>query len=288
MTLSPPPTIPETDGALGRLNAVERDLLGLLGRGHTAKSIATLRSMSEAAVNERFRSARRKTGIGSSREIARLIVARENRDDFIGLAPAAASPPELRRPSAPRRASPQRWRLPMAAAVLLAAAILAQQTAVPLASPGQSVDSSRSVFTTDAPRSDWAALADEREARDWAALGDAVAARPNLTALADEVAAGGKDPAWSSTTEAALLTAYRAHPRFAEGADSLQARCSATLCEVTGVSPLAPNDDVIAVVRFLTLTGNALGLSQVNAHSRTTTDTPRKVILVAYWRRRTD
>ncbi|MDP3404395.1 MAG: hypothetical protein Q8S03_06860 [Brevundimonas sp.] len=176
----------------------------------------------------------------------------------------------------------------MAAAVLLAAAILAQQTAVPLAQSGQSVESARPVFTTDAPRRDWAALADEREARDWAALADAVAARPDLAALADEVAAGRKDPAWSSTTEAALLTAYRAHPRFAKGADSLQARCSATLCEVTGVSPLALYGDFIAEARFLTLTGNALGLSQVNAHSRTTTDTPQTVVLVAYWRRRTD
>lgn len=176
----------------------------------------------------------------------------------------------------------------MAAAVLLAAAILAQQTAVPLASSGHSVDSARPVFTTDAPRRDWAALADEREARDWAALADAVAARPDLAALADEVAAGRKDPAWSSTTEAALLTAYRAHPRFAKGADSLQARCSATLCEVTGVSPLALYGDFIAEARFLTLTGNALGLRQVNAHSRTTTDTPQTVVLVAYWRRRTD
>ncbi len=64
----------------------------------------------------------------------------------------------------------------MAAAVLLAAAILAQQTAVPLASSGQSVDSARSVFTSDAPRSDWAALAEE------------VAPGPYLAAVAEEVA----------------------------------------------------------------------------------------------------
>lgn len=272
MTLSQPAPIPETDSALDQLNPVERDLLGLLGRGHTAKSIATLRLMSEAAVNERFRSARRKTGIGSRREIARLIVAQENRHDFIDLAPAAAPSPELRRPDAPRRASSQRWRLPMAAAVLLAAAILAQQTSVPLAS-SQSVDSSRSVFTTDAARPDFAALADE------------FAARPDFAALADEVAAGRKDPAWSSTTETALLTAYRALPLFAEGTDSLQARCSATLCEVRGVSPLALDGNSLAEARFLTLTGNALGLDMEYTHSRTTTDTPQKVVLVAYWRR---
>ncbi|WP_428152476.1 hypothetical protein [Brevundimonas sp.] len=268
---------------------MERDLLGLLGRGHTAKSIATLRSMSETAVNERFRSARRKTGIGSSREIARLIVARENRHDFIDLARPAAPPPELRRPDSPRRASPNRWRLPMAAAVILAVAILAQQTAVPPASSGPSVDSARSVFTTDAPRSDWAALAEEVAPGPYlAAVADEVAARPDWAALADEVAAGRKDPSWSSTTEAGLLTAYRALPLFAEGADSLQARCSATLCEVTGVSPLALDDDLMAELSFFTLTGNALGLDLERTLTRTMTDTPQTVILVTYWRRSTD
>ena len=273
--MSQPVTSNDTDSLLARLSAKERDLLSLLGRGHTAKSIATLRTMSEAAVNERFRSARRKTGIGSSREIARLIVARENRHDFIGLPRSAGPLPELPRPDARRRAS-HRWRLPMAAAVLLAAAILAQQTTVPLAPSGQTVDSSHSVFATDSSQSDFAALAAE------------AAARPDRAALADEVAAGGRDPAWSSATEAALLTAYRALPLFAEGADSLQARCSATLCEVTGVSPLALHSDPIAAVRFMILTGNALGLDQEYGNSRTTTDTPQKVILIAYWRRRTE
>ncbi len=252
----------DTDSLLDRLSAVERDLLGLLGRGHTAKSIATLRSMSEVAVNERFRSARRKTGIGSSREIARLIVARENRHDFIGLAPTDEPAAELPRPDAHRRAS-HRWRLPMAATVLLAAAILAQQTTVPLASPGQSVNSAHSVFATDS-------------------------SQPDFAALAAEVANGRKDPAWSSATEAALLTAYRALPMFAEGADSLQARCSATLCEVTGVSPLALDGDAMAEARFLTLTGNALGLDLEVSHARTTRDTPPKVIVVAYWRHRSE
>ena len=54
---------------LSRLNEAERRLLRLLAEGHTAKSIATELGTSPAAVNERLREARRKTGVGSSREL---------------------------------------------------------------------------------------------------------------------------------------------------------------------------------------------------------------------------
>lgn len=75
---------------LSRLNQSERAVLALLAQGHTAKSIAALTGRSEAAINERLREARRKTGIGSSRELARLL-ARETRDEESGV--ANAEPP---------------------------------------------------------------------------------------------------------------------------------------------------------------------------------------------------
>lgn len=260
MTHEPADTIPDTDDVLDRLNPVERDLLGLLGRGHTAKSIATLRSKSEAAVNERFRSARRKTGIGSSREIARLIVARENRHDFIGLAPATAPPPELRRPDAHRRASPQRLRLPMAAAVIIAAAaILAQQTAVP--------PESRPISTRER------------------SLYQSGTAAPDFEALHGEVIAGRPDAQWSAKTERALLDAYRQHPLFVRGAETLTARCNASLCEVTGVASLSPVQAPVEAARWITLTGAALNLDLEVAHAKTKTDTPQATVLTAYWRR---
>ena len=56
---------------LSRLNEAERRVLRLLAEGHTAKSIAAELATSPAAVNERLREARRKTGVGSSRELAR-------------------------------------------------------------------------------------------------------------------------------------------------------------------------------------------------------------------------
>lgn len=248
--------------AIDRLNAAERELLLLLGCGHTAKSIAALKGLTEFAVNERFRSARRKTGLGSSREIARLLVAQQNRDDFIELAEPATSTSHLPRPDAPDHASPlKRWSFQMVVAtVLVASAILAQQTSSPPAPSSQTGSSSHSVFTTDTYR-------------------------PDLMALSAETTLGRRDPAWSSTTEAALLSAYRALPLFAEGADSLKAVCSATLCEVTGISPLGLDGESLAAARFSTSTGNALGLDLEVSHSRTTTDTPQKVIVIAYWRR---
>ena len=60
--------------SLDRLSDRERDFLTLLARGHTAKTIARSRSLSTNVVNEHLRSARRKTGASSSRELARRVV----------------------------------------------------------------------------------------------------------------------------------------------------------------------------------------------------------------------
>jgi DNA-binding CsgD family transcriptional regulator len=57
---------------LTRLTDAERRALALLAQGHTAKSAAVALGVSEGAVNERLREARRKTGVGSSRQLARL------------------------------------------------------------------------------------------------------------------------------------------------------------------------------------------------------------------------
>ncbi|MEG3089691.1 helix-turn-helix transcriptional regulator [Sphingomonas sp. PB4P5] len=87
------------------LSDTERSILLLLAEGHTAKSIAAEMGASVPAVNERLREARRKTGVGSSRELARLLrgAAPENRDDKIGVVPgptAASSSGHPIRPAA--------------------------------------------------------------------------------------------------------------------------------------------------------------------------------------------
>jgi DNA-binding CsgD family transcriptional regulator len=83
---------------MSRLNEAERAVLRLLAEGHTAKSIAAMIGSTTAAVNERLREARRKTGVGSSRELARLLKAQETCDEQIGISSAsAAEAPSSRR-----------------------------------------------------------------------------------------------------------------------------------------------------------------------------------------------
>jgi DNA-binding CsgD family transcriptional regulator/methionine-rich copper-binding protein CopC len=82
---------------LSRLTPNQRQILALLAQGHTVKSAAARLELSEGAVNERLREVRRKTGVGSSRELARLL-PQETWDEEIGMAKAAgAVDPERRR-----------------------------------------------------------------------------------------------------------------------------------------------------------------------------------------------
>lgn len=70
------------------LTARELEVLRLLAAGHTVKTIAARLDRSETSINERLRTARRKTGVGSSRELARLLDAPENCDKKIDLSSA--------------------------------------------------------------------------------------------------------------------------------------------------------------------------------------------------------
>jgi DNA-binding CsgD family transcriptional regulator len=63
----------------------EQEILRLLAAGHTVKSIAAQLDRSETSINERLRDARRKTGIGSSRELARLLDGQKIWDKKIDL-----------------------------------------------------------------------------------------------------------------------------------------------------------------------------------------------------------
>ena len=105
----------------------------MLAEGHTAKTIASGLGWTESAVNERLREARRKTGVGSSRELARLLRAQESRDEQIGVAPAATPEPSpaSAAPAAPAR---RKWLVIMSTIALAAAAAaiaLSQQAAAP-------------------------------------------------------------------------------------------------------------------------------------------------------------
>lgn len=67
------------------------EVLRLLVAGHTVKTIAARLGRSETSINERLRAARRKTGVGSSRELARLLDVQKNCDENIDLPRQRAS-----------------------------------------------------------------------------------------------------------------------------------------------------------------------------------------------------
>ena len=72
-------------GSFPGLTDRELEVLRLLAAGHTTKTIATRLGRSETSINERLRAARRKTGVGSSRELARLLEAQKIWDKNIDL-----------------------------------------------------------------------------------------------------------------------------------------------------------------------------------------------------------
>jgi DNA-binding CsgD family transcriptional regulator len=77
------------------LNARELEVLRLLAEGHTIKSIAAQLGRTEASINERLRDARRKTGVGSSRELARQLGAQKIWDknpDLAMTSPSSEAP----------------------------------------------------------------------------------------------------------------------------------------------------------------------------------------------------
>ncbi|HWQ86503.1 hypothetical protein [Brevundimonas sp.] len=243
-------------------------MLILLGRGHTAKSIATLKGLSVAAVNERFRNARRKTGRASSREIARLLITQENRHELIDLASDPASPPDLRRPDAPplRRVSLlRRWSLPMIAAGLIAVALLAQQTAAP---PASEPTGRGQPLVADI-------LSQQQQAPDMAAL--------------HAEASGARDPAWSPATEALLTRRYNAILEPADGVESLGVNCSATLCEVAGATRLdVAGDRVAGLLTRLQDVGAREGIPGLAAHLShfgSSPARPGEFVFVIYWRK---
>ena len=111
----------------------EKETLRLLLRGHDAKSSARALGLSVHTVNERLRDARRKLGVTSSREAARIVLAADTNapetlgDKPLGDAPAAGIAADNGASTTGQQAKP-RFALPLigvtAMSVLLAALLL--------------------------------------------------------------------------------------------------------------------------------------------------------------------
>ncbi|KQR81385.1 Ig-like domain-containing protein [Sphingomonas sp. Leaf343] len=187
------------------LTGIERRVLALLAEGHTAKTAAVELGLTENAVNERLREARRKTGVGSSRELARRLaasVSQENRDEEIGMAVAPSADQHVAT-DPPHRATGRWPKVLIAMSILIAVGLLAyvvvpQQTA--------------------------------RNAPD-PLLGDvAMKSFPDIDALYGKLRRETRDAGWGARTEAALLNRYGS----IAGLKKLRTTCASTLCEVAG------------------------------------------------------
>lgn len=160
----------------------------------------------------------------------------------------------------------------MAAAVLFAAAILAQQTSVPpTTSDDRTVAIASAAFAENTPS-------------------------PDLSALHAEVKTGQADPAWSPATEAALSQSYSDIPAVSAAIGAVSVTCNSSLCEVLGVSRpgLSAQDaralpeaiqvrDLIKVASRLKLQLVSQSISSRRNESNSTD--PTATVLVAYWRR---
>ena len=207
---------------LARLNEAEREALELLAQGHTAKSIAALTGRSVGAVNERLREARRKTGVGSSRELARLLWAQKSRDEEIGVAAAAAPEATKGAEAAPEVARRSRRKGAAVMAVLAIGGLAA--AAMLLQLDPQSVPQTPAAEETPLPDDP---LLGNRFARP-----EPIESDPHrLYAL---VRSEDRDPAWAGPLETTLRDFYETIPGVGKPGNELRIICAATICEVAG------------------------------------------------------
>ncbi|MXP29934.1 hypothetical protein GRI58_14070 [Porphyrobacter algicida] len=213
---------PSQTDRFAELSEPERVPLRLLAEGHTVKSAATLLDTTPSAINERLREARKKTGIGSSREIARQLKAQENRDTKIGIEPNG------NRPASRSQMNTHPWRsrigifimLIFAASLALGAyALLSQQAADRISAP-----SSQTSFTDPL-------------------VGDI--AQFDMAAAHAKLRSEPEDAQWGPKTENLLRSQFEKIPHVGGRDSPLHIKCASTLCEVAGVidAPLPDKND---------------------------------------------
>jgi DNA-binding CsgD family transcriptional regulator len=190
---------------LSRLNETERRVLRLLAEGHTAKSIANALGSTPSAVNERLREARRKTGVGSSRELARVLRSQENRHEQIGVGKTRATGTDV----SPEAAEP--WRPQMGVVAMIALFLAAAGGAAALMSQAQ--PSSNEVDPL---------------------VGGPIERFGQPADVHAKVRAEAPDRSWAEPTEAAIRARLMQIPLVGKDGNILRVTCGATLCEIAG------------------------------------------------------
>ena len=207
---------------LSQLSEGERHVLRLLAKGHTAKSIARALGSTPTAINERLRQARRKSGIGSSREVARILTAQENRDDKIELAANLQVVSHGRRTSAGRFGPVWLGSLVMIIAVIAALGVATHIADQPRPQPALNDKAIQDPIVGSIPPS----------------------GKFGIDQLYLRLRAEKRDTSWAPTTEQALR-GYLSHIRYVgQPGDPFRVTCGTTLCEAAGVieAPVTKRD----------------------------------------------
>lgn len=255
--------------SLDRLTPGEREVLILLARGHTAKTIATSLGLSVAAVNERLRGARRRTGAGSSRELARRL-AQQNRDEFSGLA-ATEGPAFRSGEPAPKGRWTSRRNVMITGAALAAALALAL---------GPQLAGQAQQPAPDGAGPDAAVLA-------------RLSSSPSPLQLRERLRAEPRDEPWASRTEAGIRERYARLPVAARSLDGLSVTCGASLCEVFGRTRASATSDEVTAVLMAIQSGDLsvaieqLGLRTGSSSFTANPGSPDGIAFLAYLERTT-
>jgi DNA-binding CsgD family transcriptional regulator len=244
---------------LSRLNDAECRVLRLLAEGHTAKSIATELGMTPAAVNERLREARRKTGVGSSRELARLLKAQENRDEQIEVGNrdrvAAEMPPDAAEP----------WRPRTGVYAMIGLFILSAAGAAALMSHQPA---------TEIP-------ADPL-------VGPLLQPVPEDRSVADLYASVRSQPRgpWAIQTEQQIKARLMSLPFVGKDGNILRVTCGGSLCEIAGTVVIAQNSRTARALDIQIPDALAkLGLNADGANFTSGKSKPDKLVFLLYFSR---
>lgn len=246
---------------LSRLNDAERTVLQLLAEGHTAKSIANALGITAAAVNERLREARRKTGIGSSRELARLLDPQKIRHEQIGVSPDSRHEASLFQ----RDAETRRSKTGVFAMTVLLALTAASAAAFFL-----------NVQTNDEPTSSAGMITD-----------------PDLGTFAKEgpawlypfVRKEPRDTKWAPAAERALQDRYATIRFFDTKPRVLRVICGTRTCEVAAsISPVETNTTYGKAEASIVQDMRKSGLVQTGAMVLRDSKSSRSLYLACYLR----